>query len=222
VQRGRYQGEAGVGVGRNDGGRLEKYLADAKAVKLMPETEIGSVFSTAVQELTEQGLIITGKGDDGISWIAAKDAHITLQCRVVVWLRSSWRAYRVPVSLAAATVFLVWWSYYNWQSRQTETRRAYDLVPQVFTVLQSVAVSHQRNPREFPSAAILSSQLRDALLAETHSVAARKRLWDRVEAVVEDNANVRVAEEEVAGDLGKAWRWVGGAGTPGRAMEAKY
>jgi hypothetical protein len=37
----------------------------------------------------------------------------------------------------------------------------------------------------------LSLQLRDLVLQDEHSVAARTRLWTRVERVAEGNANVR-------------------------------
>lgn len=47
-------------------------------------------------------------------------------------------------------------------------------------------------------------------MQEEHSVSIRRRLWDRVERVVEGNANVRVNIEEVdGGDELRVWRWVG-------------
>lgn len=38
----------------------------------------------------------------------------------------------------------------------------------------------------------------------------RKRIWDKVERVVEGNANVRSGMEEVGGDVTRAWQWTGG------------
>ncbi len=65
-----------------------------------------------------------------------------------------------------------------------------------------------------------SLQLRDLVLQDEHSVAARARLWKRVERVVEGNANVRANLEEVhGGDELRVWRWVGGGSGRRKAVE---
>jgi len=53
--------------------------------------------------------------------------------------------------------------------------------------------------------------LRDLVLQGEHSIPARRRIWDRVEKIVEGNTNVKATMEELeGGDEGKVWRWVGG------------
>ena len=58
-----------------------------------------------------------------------------------------------------------------------------------------------------------SVQLRDLVLQNETSVNTRRRLWERVERIVESNANVRVNLEEIeGGDEARVWRWVGSMG----------
>ena len=63
-----------------------------------------------------------------------------------------------------------------------------------------------------------SVQLRDLVLQNETSVNTRRRLWERVERIVESNANVRVNVEEIeGGDEARVWRWVGSTRrSPGR------
>jgi hypothetical protein len=67
-----------------------------------------------------------------------------------------------------------------------------------------------------PAPYLPSLQLRDLVLQDEHSEAARAhgaQLWKRVERVVEGNANVHANLEEVPGsDELRVWRWVGGSG----------
>jgi len=52
--------------------------------------------------------------------------------------------------------------------------------------------------------------LRDDLLRSMHSLADRERLWQRVRALVEQNANVRTGQRESHnGEMGRAWEWIG-------------
>lgn len=41
------------------------------------------------------------------------------------------------------------------------------------------------------------------------STASRTRLWQRVQDLIEKNANVAVREQEVRGELWKTWEWTG-------------
>ncbi|KAK3996337.1 Man1-Src1p-C-terminal domain-containing protein [Cladorrhinum sp. PSN332] len=52
--------------------------------------------------------------------------------------------------------------------------------------------------------------LRDDLLRSMHNLADRERLWQRVRALVEQNANVRTGQRESHnGEMGRAWEWIG-------------
>lgn len=58
-----------------------------------------------------------------------------------------------------------------------------------------------------------SAQLRDDVLREEFSASRRKKLWERVQKKVEENANVRSAVREGrSGEVGRVWEWIGAVG----------
>lgn len=64
-----------------------------------------------------------------------------------------------------------------------------------------------------PQPFVPSIQLRDLVLQAENSVSVRQKVWDKVEKIVEGNANVRANMEEVyGGDELRVWRWVGSTG----------
>lgn len=63
-----------------------------------------------------------------------------------------------------------------------------------------------------PQPYLPSIHLRDLVLQAEHSLPARRKLWDKVEKIVEGNSNVRATMEELeGGDEGKVWKWIGGS-----------
>jgi hypothetical protein len=64
--------------------------------------------------------------------------------------------------------------------------------------------------------------LRDDVLRSIHRLAERDRIWQRVKAVVEQNANVRTAQRESrSGEMGRAWEWIGPLSGEGAARRRK-
>lgn len=104
--------------------------------------------------------------------------------------------------------------------KQKENRRIAGLVQVALDTLRNQEMAHYTDPLTAPQPYLSSIQLRDVVLQDEHSVPTRRRLWERVERVVESNANVRANLEEMeGGDETRVWRWVGSAGTgrtPGR------
>jgi len=101
---------------------------------------------------------------------------------------------------------------------RVEDKRVAELVQLALATLRNQEMAHHTDPVSAPAPYLSSLQLRDLVLQDEHSVAARARLWARVERVVEGNANVRANLEEVpGGDELRVWRWVGG---PGRRIVA--
>lgn len=102
--------------------------------------------------------------------------------------------------------------------RQKENRRIAGLVQVALDTLRNQEMAHYTDPLTAPEPYLSSIQLRDLVLQDEHSVPTRRRLWERVERVVESNANVRANLEEIrGGDETRVWRWVGNSGrTPGR------
>ena len=110
----------------------------------------------------------------------------------------------------------------RWRRAQarTEDKRVAELVQLTLATLRNQEMAHHTDPVTAPAPYLSSLQLRDLVLQDEHSVAARARLWKRVERVVEGNANVRANLEEVhGGDELRVWRWVGGGSGRRKAVE---
>ena len=61
-----------------------------------------------------------------------------------------------------------------------------------------------------PESWISVGQLRDDVLRDEFSAKRRDRLWKKVQAVVEMNANVRASVREGrGGDVSRVWEWIG-------------
>lgn len=100
--------------------------------------------------------------------------------------------------------------------RHVEGQRVAELVQIALDTLRAQETAYHTDPVSAPQPYLSSLQLRDLALQDEHSIPARRRLWERVERVVEGNANVRANLEEVAGgDEMRVWRWVGS--TPRRS-----
>lgn len=106
----------------------------------------------------------------------------------------------------------MWWSY-STQQKKIVDKRVAELVQVALDTLRNQELSHHTDPVVSPQPYLSSLQLRDLVLQDEHSVSRRRQLWDKVERVVESNANVRANLEEVeGGDELRVWRWVGSAG----------
>jgi len=59
-------------------------------------------------------------------------------------------------------------------------------------------------------------QLRDDVLRDEFSASRREKLWAKVSAVVERNANVRASVREGrGGEVSRVWEWIGSVGLLG-------
>lgn len=98
------------------------------------------------------------------------------------------------------------------QRRRKEGRIVNGLVQNVLAKLSDQAHYHYIDPLSYPDSYLPQLHLRDALLADVHSSARRQEIWDKVEAVVDRNANIRVSSQEVRGEPYRVWEWVGPSG----------
>lgn len=96
--------------------------------------------------------------------------------------------------------------------RRKETRIVNGLVQNVLTKLSDQAHYYYVDRVLYPEPYLPEYHLRDVLLADVHSPARRQEIWNKVEAVVERNSNVRATSEEVRGELHRVWEWVGSTG----------
>jgi hypothetical protein len=121
---------------------------------------------------------------------------------------------KLTVGVVSGTTALILATLYGTRrrrSRKLEDKRVATLVQEVFGALKKQETAHYVDPVTYAEPYLSSLQLRDIVLQRETSVAARRRLWDRVERIVESNANVRTNLQEVAGgDEMRVWRWIGG------------
>ena len=105
-----------------------------------------------------------------------------------------------------------YWTRGKLATRQVESRRVSDLVQIALDTLRNQELAHHTDPVSAPHAYLSSLHLRDLILQDELSIPARRRLWDKVQRIVEGNTNVRASIEELeSGDEGRVWRWVGSA-----------
>ncbi len=94
--------------------------------------------------------------------------------------------------------------------RKGESNVIASLVQATLDALQCKALAHLTDPTRTIHPYIASHQLRDMVLQDEHSVAARQKIWAKIEKIVEGNTNVRANMDEVdSGDELRVWRWVG-------------
>lgn len=103
-----------------------------------------------------------------------------------------------------------------------EKYRADQLAQVVLKRLQDQQYLYSRDPDATPSAYLPPAQLRDLVLPPKGSVASRKRTWERVERMIEKNANVASREREVGGEVWSTWEWTGPAGAAATTLPLGY
>ncbi|KAI0082702.1 hypothetical protein K474DRAFT_1610816 [Panus rudis PR-1116 ss-1] len=190
---------------------LKEQMKRKTSPHLMPTFE--DTFNEAVQQLIQWGGVFIGEDADGKRYLAHHTPSMDWSCSLKVKARESWSAWQKQIM----TTFLVMLSALLLRRRRAqrsiEDTRVASLVQIALDLLRNQELAHHTDPVTAPQPYLSSLQLRDLILQDEHSVSARKRLWERVERVVESNANIRTNLEEVeGGDEMRVWRWVGGAG----------
>ncbi|KAI0302261.1 Man1-Src1p-C-terminal domain-containing protein [Russula brevipes] len=190
-------------------------LREAMKAKTAPQLQgtFDDTFGEAIQQLVTWGGVITGEDSKGGRYIAHKTPNLDWTCALRVKSRETWKEWRMRV---LGTIVAVLGMYILRRRRakgRIEGKRVAELVQLALATLRNQEIAHHTDPVTAPQPYLSSLQLRDLILQDEHSVAARARLWARVERVVEGNANVRANLEEVpGGDELRVWRWVGGSG----------
>ncbi|KAK4686735.1 hypothetical protein P7C73_g3381, partial [Tremellales sp. Uapishka_1] len=95
------------------------------------------------------------------------------------------------------------------KSSLSEKQKVAELVAVVLKRLQDQEHLHYTDPVSTPNTFIPPAQLRDLVMPPSGSTTSRSKLWQRVQELVEANANVAVREREVKGEVWKTWEWHG-------------
>lgn len=105
-----------------------------------------------------------------------------------------------PLLGILALVVLSFYIRHRITSSTLENQLVASLVQESLDTLQTQEYQHHVDPVTTPYPHISSNHLRDLLLRDEHSGAKRIRVWQKVEKIVEGNANVRSGVEELNGE----------------------
>ncbi|KAF8590554.1 hypothetical protein K439DRAFT_1627818 [Ramaria rubella] len=215
-----------IGVSRqtSDGGDVARWGIEVARVhdhlkkvtviqkKVVRADEFEGLFDQAIDDLKRFGFVITARDSSGTEWIAAVRTHLDLPCKIRVAGRNAWNEWKAHIFASILLLISAYWMRRKIAVQGIESRRVGDLVQVALDTLRNQELAHHTDPIVAPQAYLSSLHLRDLILQDEHSIPARRRLWEKVQKVVEGNTNVRASMEELeGGDEGRVWRWVGGA-----------
>jgi len=213
-----------------EGGEAKKWgvelrqLRETMRKKTSPHllTFFDDTFNEAIQQLVRWGNVVIGEDQEGRRYLAHGTPHLTLTCTLIVRAREAWAKWRATVLGCFFLLLLALIERGRRAQRRAEAKRVTELVQTALNSLRNQEIAHHTDPITAPQPFLSSLQLRDLILQDEHSIPVRKRLWDQVERVVEENANVRANLREVqGGDEMRVWRWVGsGQARTGQAEDA--
>ncbi|TFK29904.1 hypothetical protein FA15DRAFT_663201 [Coprinopsis marcescibilis] len=204
-----------------DGGEARKWGVELATLRENMKRKTGSrlkpafddTFNEAVQELVRWGGVLLGADKEGNRYLASRDADLTWDCVLTVKSREVWAAWRTTALGAVVAVLFAVFARLRVVQKKSEARRVSELVQIALDTLRNQELAHHTDPVTAPQPYLSSIQLRDVILQNEHSIPTRRRLWDKVEHIVEGNTNVRANLEEIeGGDELRVWRWVGSTG----------
>jgi hypothetical protein len=218
---GRYES---IQIKESAGGEARKWGMELGALKDAMKMKRGTsphllgtfeeTFSEAIQQLTQWGGVITGEDTEGRRYLARDIPDMSWNCILTVKARETWQQWRTRVFTALSLLVAIAYSRKRRAARRVQDKRVAGLVQLALDALHSQELSYYTDPVHTSAPYLSSLQLRDLVLQDEPSVSARAKLWDRVERVVEANANVRANLEELpGGDEMRVWRWIGSAGS---------
>ena len=138
-------------------------------------------------------------------------ARLPLFCAFRRSIRLTLARHRLSIVLLLGFCSLLAYIRSSIRSLQSSKARIPSLVA---TTLDRLATQAAMNARGEASESWISvGQLRDDVLRDEFSANRRDKLWTKVAAVVERNANVRAAVREGrGGEVSRVWEWIGSVG----------
>jgi len=179
------------------------------------------IFEKALAELEKYGLIIKSVDNEGFTYVAAIRADFNLSCRIRVSLRETWAAYQRYFYSFIVVLCGLLYGRNKILTNAIESKRVAELVQEALNDLQDQEFAYHTDPVTTTEPFVVPAHLRDEILKQEHSPKVRQRVWEKVQTVVEGNANVRTNLEEVRGEETRVWRWVGSS-TPSRSRRVSF
>ncbi|KAI8356429.1 Man1-Src1p-C-terminal domain-containing protein [Mortierella sp. GBAus27b] len=190
---------------------LKDQLKELKDTNVSEE-DFGHYWDRALKELGRRKSVIFEEGVQSEERIRSLKPRKSLSCQVrqalLGWI-VKFRLFLFAVVASIAGGFAV---RAHIQKRRKQSRIINGLVQNVLTKLADQAHYHYVDPLSYPDPFLPQLHLRDALLPDIHSNVRRQEIWEKVEQIVDRNANVRVSSQEVRGEPYRVWEWVGPSG----------
>ncbi|RPD66053.1 hypothetical protein L227DRAFT_492274 [Lentinus tigrinus ALCF2SS1-6] len=191
--------------------KLREHIKEKTNPNLL--STLDDTFNEAVQQLLLWGGVFMGEDATGKRFLAHKTPIMSWQCSLRVKARQSWSEWSRSIIGTFTAILAALVVRRRQAQRVIEEGQVAALVTVALDSLRNQELAHHTDPVLFPRPYLSSLQLRDLVLQDVHDVSKRKRLWSRVERVVEGNANVRTNLQEVeGGDEQRVWEWVGSSG----------
>ena len=141
-------------------------------------------------------------------------ANVGLVCRLRKSATGILARHRATLAAVLALLLAGLYLRHFYEQKGKDRRRVIEMVARCFDELQlakrrSITPSMTTSGRTEPHLGV--SQLRDGILRHDFDARSREKLWRKVSAVVEGNANVRATQAEIEGEWLRAWEWIGPA-----------
>lgn len=176
------------------------------------------MYERALADLVAHKEIVESIDENGVSYFTSVRADMSMACRAkleAMSLLDQWK------SQLGGTVFVIVAIYAllnRLEAARDEQKKVREYTNIVLRRLQDQEYRHFTDPVVTPLPYLPPASLRDVILPASMSQATRQRIWSKVEAKAEENANVLVREREVKGDVWKTWEW---SALGGRSVEDK-
>ncbi|KAK2735871.1 inner nuclear membrane protein enriched at telomere/subtelomere region [Myotisia sp. PD_48] len=182
--------------------------------KGMSDEEFEDLWKGALGEITRREEVVATTGPSSSSELSLSStsvAKLPLSCAFRRHLRLTLLAYRLPILVLIVGLVSAALARAKVLAQRSDAARVPHLVGMTLDRLATQAALHARG--EALEAWISAGQLRDDVLRDELQGSRREKLWKRVRAVVEGNANVRASVREGrGGDVSRVWEWIGGIG----------
>ncbi|KAK4168720.1 Man1-Src1p-C-terminal domain-containing protein [Cladorrhinum sp. PSN259] len=193
-----------------------KEILSEKRSKRMTQEEFDELWTAALGEVKARDEVETGcrthrTGSAGhlptTKLSSSSLARLPITCALQRSVRHGVARNRIPI---AGVIMAILSLFYGRRRYRVNRALAAQVPALVDEVLNRLANQKELAFEEGDDAFLFLPNLRDDLLRSMHNLADRERLWQRVRALVEQNANVRTGERESHnGEMGRAWEWIG-------------
>ncbi|GMK59617.1 hypothetical protein CspeluHIS016_0802230 [Cutaneotrichosporon spelunceum] len=188
-----------------------------RRVDTIDREDFDDMFKRAVSDLVTHKELIESIDEYGTSYYTSARSEMSIGCRAKLHALKQLDIWKSQLSSTVVIIALIFAIRNRLEASRTERKQVREYTEMAVRRLQDQEYRHYTDPVQNPTPYMPAAQLRDVILPASLGQGAKQRIWSKVEAKVEENANVLVREREVRGDVWKTWEWnaIGG----GRAVE---